>query len=65
MTMKLTQLTTHWDAGEAYSVITCLDELRDALMAAYGDDISKMLKQASSRSQCDHPPFDGGKLQRF
>ena len=54
MTMKLTSLTTHWDASEAYCIIAFLDELRESLMATYGDDIGKMLKQASSHSRCDH-----------
>jgi len=62
MTMKLTRLTTHWEAGEAYCVIAFLDELRDALMATYGDDIGEMLKQASLCDRCDHPPFDENNL---
>lgn len=58
MTMKLTQLTTHWDAGDAYCVITFLDELRDVLMATYGDDIGEMLKQASLNNRCDHTSIE-------
>lgn len=58
MTMKLTQLTTHWDAGDAYCVITFLDELREVLLAVYGNDIEEMLKQASSHNQSDHPTFE-------
>ncbi|MBL1275819.1 MAG: hypothetical protein COB30_007005 [Ectothiorhodospiraceae bacterium] len=37
--MKLAQLTTHWDASDAYCVTAFLDELRKVLMAAYGDDM--------------------------
>ena len=58
MSMKLTQLITHWDAADAYCVITFLDELREVLMATYGDDIGEMLKQTSSPSQHYHTPFE-------
>jgi hypothetical protein len=54
MTMKLTQLTTHWDAADVYCVITFLDELPEVLMTAYGDDIGVTLKQTSSRNQHHH-----------
>lgn len=58
MTMKLTQLTTHWDVDDAYCVIAFLDELRDVLMATYGDDIREMLKQDSLHNRCDHGSFE-------
>ena len=48
MTMKLTQLKTHWNADDAYTVISFLDELRDVIWDTYGDDIIQMLKDASS-----------------
>ncbi len=44
--MKLTQLKTHWTADDAYAVISFLDELRDVLWAAYGDDIIAMQRDA-------------------
>ena len=47
VTTKLTQLTTHWDAADAYAVIAFLDELRNVLLASYGDDIAAMLKASS------------------
>ena len=47
MTMKFTQLTTHWNAEEAHSVIEFLDRLRDLLWATYGDEITAMLKAES------------------
>lgn len=58
MSMKLSQLTTHWDAADAYCIITFLDELRDVLMATYGDDIGEMLKQTSSHNQHHHTPLE-------
>ncbi len=40
--MKITQLRTYWDAGEAHMVIEFLDELRDVLWSAYGQEIIAM-----------------------
>lgn len=37
MTMKITRLTTYWNAEEALTVISFLDELRDLLCDVYGD----------------------------
>jgi hypothetical protein len=42
MMMKITQLRTHWDAGEAQMVIEFLDELRDVLWTVYGQEIIAM-----------------------
>ncbi len=47
MTMKLTQLTTYWDASDANTVIAFLDELREVLWATYGDEIIEMRRTAS------------------
>jgi hypothetical protein len=46
--MSITHLPTHWDAGEAYTVIAFLDLLRDQLWETYGDDITAMLRDAST-----------------
>lgn len=48
MTMKLMQLRTHWNADDAYAVISFLDELRDMLWATYGDDIIAMQRDAAT-----------------
>jgi hypothetical protein len=48
MTMKVTRLYTHWDAEQAHTVITFLDELRDQLCEIYGDQILEMRRAASS-----------------
>jgi hypothetical protein len=48
--MKLTQLTTHYNADEAYTVIEFLDRLREILWAAYGEEIIEMLKAATENN---------------
>jgi hypothetical protein len=61
MTMRLTQLTTHWTADEAHTVIEFLDMLRDILWAAYGDEIIAMLKESTNDADDNHkldPEFD-------
>ena len=42
MTMKITRLTTHWQAEQADTVIRFLDEIRTLLCETYGDQISEM-----------------------
>ncbi|MEA3644067.1 MAG: hypothetical protein VBE63_29710 [Lamprobacter sp.] len=46
MSLKVLPLHTHWDAGEAYSVLAFIDELRDLIIAHYGDGITDMLNDA-------------------
>ena len=62
MTIKFTQLTHYWNAGEAYSVISFLDELREVLWATYGDEITEMLRDASQScepgDEDNFPEFD-------
>ncbi|MCZ6503203.1 MAG: hypothetical protein O6945_11885 [Gammaproteobacteria bacterium] len=40
--MKLTKLPTYWDAADAQLVISFLEDLRDLLVEAYGDEIIDM-----------------------
>ena len=47
MSLSITHLPTHWDAGEAYTVIAFLDLLRDQLLETYGEEITAMLKDAT------------------
>jgi hypothetical protein len=42
MTMKLTYLTTYWNAADAETVVTFLDELREVILAVYGEQIQQM-----------------------
>ncbi len=46
MTMKVTRLTTYWSIDEAATVIEFLDSLRDALWETYGEQITKMYRDA-------------------
>ncbi len=56
MSMKVTKLTTYWDADDAYSIISFLDELRDQLWATYGDEIIERQQALSQRlSENDRP----------
>jgi len=66
MSLSITHLPTHWDAGEAYTVIAFLDLLRDQLWETYGDEITAMLRDASTAQPNEHqialdfddePPF--------
>ena len=47
MTMKLTQLLTYWNADEADVIISFLGELRESLLAADGDDIAGVHREAT------------------
>ena len=53
MSLSFTHLPTHWDAGEAYTVIAFLDLLRDQLWETYGDEITAMLRDADDRHRDD------------
>jgi hypothetical protein len=47
MSMHVHKLATHLRAEEAATLVEFLDQLREMLMQAYGDDIAHMLRQAS------------------
>ena len=49
MTRRVHKLATHFRAEEAYTLIEFLDQLREVLMAAYGDEIADMLREASQQ----------------
>jgi hypothetical protein len=44
--MNTTRLTTYWTTGEAATVIDFLDTLRDALWETYGEQITRMHREA-------------------
>ncbi len=46
MTMNVTRLTTYWTVAEAATVIDFLDILRDALWESYGEEITRMHREA-------------------
>jgi len=37
--MRLTQLVTHWEPDEALAMIQLLDQLKELLWSAYGEEI--------------------------
>ena len=51
MSMRIHKLTTYMHAEEACSVIEFLDQVREVLLQAYGDDITAMLQQATTRHE--------------
>ena len=53
MSLSFNHLPTHWDTGEAYTVIAFLDLLRDQLWETYGDDITIMLRDAANADRDD------------
>ncbi len=48
MTMNVTRLTTYWTIDEAATAIEFLDSLRDALWETYGEQITKMYRDADN-----------------
>jgi len=46
MTMKVTRLTTYWTLAEAATAIDFLDILRDVLWETYGEQITRMHREA-------------------
>ena len=48
MSMRVHKWATYLQPEEAHAVIDFLDQLREVLMQAYGDDITAMLRQANS-----------------
>jgi hypothetical protein len=61
MSLSITHLPTHWEAGEAYTVIAFLDLLRDQLWETYGEEVTAMLRAAETRAgnpQQDALDFD-------
>jgi hypothetical protein len=46
MTMNTTRLTTYWNTGEAATAIEFLDILREALWETYGEQITRMHREA-------------------
>ena len=49
--MKTTRLTSYWDTDQLMTVIDMLDELRQALMDTYHDEIANYQKQRWLKQQ--------------
>jgi hypothetical protein len=48
-------MTTYMQAGEACTLIEFLDQLREVLLQAYGDEITAMLQQATTQQEPAEP----------
>jgi len=55
MSMRIHKLTTYMHAGEACTLIEFLDQLREVLLQAYGDEITAMLQQATTQHEPAEP----------
>jgi hypothetical protein len=53
--MRILTLTLHLQPEEAYTLVECIDQLREGLMQHYADDIAAMLQQAAARDIADDP----------
>jgi hypothetical protein len=51
--MKVTRLYTHWSPAEAQIIIEFLELLRDQLWDTYGDQITRLLQEASVSQSVD------------
>lgn len=49
MTMRLSQLATHWEPDEALAMIQLLDQLKELLWSAYGEEI---VSQTYAEQKC-------------
>ncbi|BBB62222.1 hypothetical protein UNDKW_5966 (plasmid) [Undibacterium sp. KW1] len=50
MSMRIHKLNTYLRPEDAYTIVEFLDQVRDMLMQAYGDDIKIMLQEASQHN---------------
>ena len=61
MSMEVTRVHSWWTAEQADDVLSCLDELRDALWSSYGDQIvgKRQSNRVSPVSTCLYFMFHG------
>lgn len=57
MSMKFTQLRTHWTADDAHLILSFVDELRDTLWAAYGAEIIEQRQKENPGADLDGQPI--------
>ena len=62
MSMRTLRLTVHLTPEQALSVIEVIDQLREQLADAYGDELAAMLRAATARTSQQpgtgvDPPF--------
>lgn len=63
MSMRFSQLVTHWEPAEALAVIEILDTLREVLWQSYGEEIEQYLRDevtasADAASKEEQQAFD-------
>ena len=51
--MKTMRLRTYWSAGEAHTVFEFLDELKELIWEVYGEEITKMMRDAYYEQQAN------------
>jgi hypothetical protein len=54
MTMRFSQLITHWEPDTAYEIIQFLDQLRDALCDTYGEAIAQRQREYAQQYDQDN-----------
>lgn len=52
MTMKFTQIVTHFSADEALEIIAFLDQLRNTLWINYREEIEAMQREGPHHRSC-------------
>ena len=50
MSMKIMKLPAYWDAADALLVLSFIDDLRDLLVATYGDEIIEMHQRMNEKN---------------
>jgi len=65
--MRFMHLKTHWTPQDAHTMLTLLDELRDAIWEVYGNDIMAYCRQEHLQSidEPDHSSTGGDDIIPF
>ena len=58
MSMKVIKLNVYWDAADAQLIISFIDELRDLLVDAYGDEIVDLHRRLVQNNTLDEGQTD-------
>lgn len=58
MTTTISYLKTHWTPEDAHAILSLLDELRDALWAAYGEEIIAYHQRQHDQNSNENAGFD-------
>ena len=59
MSMKVVKLYLYCDTAQAMTLIECIDQLRDAVVEQYAEEIQQMMtEEAAEQSDQIQLPFD-------